>query len=338
MPKNVSVSFEKLVQPLQKLMRWSVPALFFLTPLVFAPFTTEALEMNKQVILFVFVFAATLGWLGTMIAERQVRMRGGLALNIVPMVFLAVMLVSTILSAAGLESWLGYGGQEYVSFLTAACGVVFFYMLVNSSDTALARQSLIALLLSSSIVGLITLCSLVGINLVPFAFTHVVGFNTIGNVNALIAWLIPIALIGIGFYMVDSDDESSVIPAGPFGVFMRLLIAFVTLTVLLLLVAVDFWTLWAPFMIGLAALIFMSFLEPSHFPNMRRLAVPGVIFAIAVLFLFVKTPLKIKIPVVVSPSAATSWSIAMDTLKQGPAEALFGSAFTLADNSGFLFA
>lgn len=325
MPKNVSMSFEKLVQPLQKLMRWSVPALFFLTPLVFAPFTTEALEMNKQLMLFIFVFVAMIGLLGSMIAQRQVRVRGGLLLNLAPLALLVVTLVSTIFSAAGLESWLGYGGQEYASFLTAACGAVFFYVLVNSSDTVLARQSLIALLLSSSIVGLITLCSLVGINLVPFAFTHIVGFNTVGNVNSLISWLIPIALIGIGFYMVDSDDETSVIPAGPLGIFTRILIAFVTFTVLLLLVAVDFWTLWAPFMIGLAALIFMSFLEPSHFPNMRRLAVPGVIFAIAVLFLFVKTPLKLKIPVVVSPSVATSWSIAMDTLKQGPIEALFGS-------------
>jgi cytochrome c-type biogenesis protein CcmH/NrfG len=325
MPRTASVSFEKLAQPLRTLVQWSIPALFFLTPLVFAPFTTEALEMNKQVVLVVLVFLAAIGLLGNMLIERRVTLRGGWLVNVVPLVFLAAMLLSTIFSIAGVESWLGYGGQEYVSFLTAATGVALFYVLVNGSDTKLARRSLLALLLSSSIVGLLTLLSLVSIYLIPFAFTHSAGFNTVGNINAFVAWLIPISLAGLGFFLVDSDDEGSVIPGGATGVFTRILVAFVTFVTVLLLVAIDFWTLWAAFMVGLAALMFLSFLEPSHFPNMRRLAVPGVLFAIAVIFLFIKTPLKLQVPVVVSPSIGSSWDIAMQTLGQNPQSALFGS-------------
>jgi len=325
MLRNVPVSFEKFVQPLRNLTRWSVPALFFLTPLVFAPFTTEALEMNKQVVLVVLVFLAAIGLLGNMVTERRVSLRGGLLINIVPLVFLAAILISTILSLAGIESWLGYGGQEYVSFLTAVAGVTLFYTLVNASDTRLARQSLLALLLSSSIVGLLTLLSLVGIHLLPFAFTRSAGFNTVGNINALVSWLIPVALVGLGFFLVDSDGENSVIPAGATGVLTRILVAFVTFVTVLLLTAIDFWTLWAAFMVGLAALMFLSFLEPSHFPNMRRLVVPGVLFAIAVIFLFIKTPIKLQVPVVVSPSIGSSWDIASQTLQQGATTMLFGS-------------
>lgn len=299
--------------------------LLFLTPLVFAPFTTEALEMNKQFVAAILIFLAAVGLLGSLVADRRVHVRGGWLVNIVPLVFLAAMLASTLFSIAGLESWLGYGGQEYVSFLTCAVGVVLFYVLVNGSDTRLARQSLLALLLSSSIVGLLTLLSLVDIYLLPFAFTHLKGFNTVGNVNSLVAWLIPVALVGLGFFLVDSDDQGSVIPGGAMGVFIRLLIGFVAFVTVLLLVAIDFWTLWTAFMIGLAALIFLSFLEPSHFPNMRRLAVPAVLFAVAVIFLFIKTPVNLKVPVVVSPSVETSWEIAAQVLQKDIGSLLFGS-------------
>lgn len=325
MPRNTSVSFEKLVQPLQKLMRWSIPALFFLVPLTFAPFTSEALEINKQLLMFVLVFLAAGGLLGVMVSQRQIKLRGGWLLNILPLVFLGVMLISTLASLGGMESWLGYGGQEYTSFLTAVLGVLLFYTLINGSDTSLARQSLLAVLLATSLLALTTGLSLLGVHLLPFAFTKTAGFNTIGNINSFIAWLIPVSLTGIGFYMVDSDDESSVIPAGPNGMVVRALIAFVTIMAVVLMASVDFWTLWTPFMIGLATLMALTFLEPSHFPNSRRLAVPAVLFLIAVVFLFIKTPIKLSVPVVVSPSVATSFDVAVKTLGEDPARLFFGS-------------
>lgn len=325
MPRNVSVSFEKLAKPFARLTRLAIPTLFFLIPLAFAPFTSEALEMNKQVVMFVGVFLAACGWLGNMVAERQVRVRGGWILNIIPLIFLLVMLVSTALSLTGLTAWLGYGGQEYMSFLTAALGVVLFYVLLNDSDTVLARRSLVALLSAASLIGLVTLFSLFGLNLIPFAFTHVVGFNTVGNINGFAAWLIPIVIAGLGLYLVDDQTGQSMIPAGVTGVMVKVMIAFLTGILLLLLVAIDYWTLWAAFMVGLATLTFMSFLAPKHFPNLRRLLVPGVIFFVAVFFLFIKTPVSLKLPVVVSPSVNTSWDIATATLGQDATRLLVGS-------------
>ena len=325
MAKNASMSFEKFLQPLRQMVRWSIPALFFLTPLVMAPFTTEALEMNKQVVMVVLVFLAAVGLFGTMVLERKATFRGGWLVNVVPVVFLAAILFSTIFSLGGVESWLGYGGQEYASFLTAVAGVVLFYILVNSSNTRVARESLLALLLSSSIVSVVTLLSLVNVHVLPFDFTHSVGFNTVGNINALISWLIPVCLAGLGFFLVDSGDDDSVVSAGSTGIFVRILIGLVTVTTTLLMMAVDFWALWAAFMVGLAALTSLSFLEPSHFPNMRRLAVPGVLFLIAVVFLFIKTPLKFQVPVVVSPSIGASWDIARQSMGQSPQAIFFGS-------------
>jgi tetratricopeptide (TPR) repeat protein len=305
-------------------MRWCVPGVFFLTPLVFAPFTTEALEMNKQIVACVLIFLAAAGLLGSMLAERRVSMRGGWFLNLVPVLLLGVSLISAIFSVAGIESWLGYGGQEYLSFLTVATGVLFFYVLVNGSDTGLARRSLMALLVSSSLIGVVTLLSLLNIHVVPYAFTHNLGFNTVGNINAFISWLIPVSLVGLGFYLTDGRGEDT-IPSGSGGVFMRLVIGFVMLVTVILLVVVDFWALWTAFMVGLSALIFLSFLEPKHFPDSRRLALPVGLFLLAILFLFVKTPFKVAIPVVVSPSINASFSIAEQTLRESPLRLLFGS-------------
>lgn len=325
MAKNSPVSFESYLRPLRSLTRWTIPVLFFLLPLAFAPFTSDALEMNKQVVMVVLVFLSALGLLGSMVIERKISVRGGWLINIVPVVFLVAILLSTVFSQAGLESWLGYGAQAYVSFLTIAAGVTLFYVLVNSSDTKLARQSLLALLLASSVIGVIAMLSLVGMHILPFAFTKIIGFNTIGNVNALVAWLIPVSLVGLGFFLVDSRDEHSVVSAGSTGVLVRILIWFVAIVTLVFLTVIDFWTLWAAYMIGLATLVLLSFLEPSHFPNNRRLAAPAVLFLIATVFLFIKTPVRVQVPAVVTPSIATSWDIAHKTLVRNPQSFLFGS-------------
>ncbi len=319
------VSFEKLLKPLRALTHWSILAVFFLLPLVFAPFTTEALEMNKQLVMVVLVLLATTGLLGSMVIERRINLRGGWLLNLLPILMLIALLMSASLSVAGLESWLGYGGQEYVSFLTAACGVSLFYTLMQSGDSGLARRSLLALMISAGVIGLFSLFSIIGVHFIPFAFTQTIGFNSIGNINAFVAWLIPVCVVGLGFVLVDSDDESSLIPVGTSGIFTRLLIGFVCFVTVLLLVAIDFWTLWAAFMFGLAALMFLAYLEASHFPSLRRFTLPIVLFAIASIFLLIKTPLNLKVPVVVSPSTNASWDIANQTVQQNLQSLLFGS-------------
>jgi tetratricopeptide (TPR) repeat protein len=325
MAKNSPVSFEGYLRPLRSLSRWTVPTLFFLLPLAFSPFTSEALEMTKQVIMFVLVFLSALGLLGASVLERRFTLRGSWFMNLVPAVFLVAIFLSTIFSQAGLESWLGYDAQQYVSFLTSAVGVVLFYVLVNSSDTRLARQSLLALLLASSIIGAIVLLSLFGINILPFAFTKIVGFNTIGNVNALAAWLVPVSLVGLGFFLVDTKDEHAVVSGGSTGVLVRILIWFVAVVTLFLLIIIDFWTLWAAYMVGLASLMALSFLEPSHFPNNRRLIAPALLFVMATIFLFVRTPLRVQVPAVVTPSVSTSWDIAYQTVRKDTQNFLFGS-------------
>ena len=296
-----------------------------MAPLVFAPFTTEALEINKQLFMFVCVAVAGVCLLGSMVAARVWRLRGSWWLNLPPLLLLVITVAASLFSVVGVESWLGYGGQEYVSLVTLAAGVGLFYILVNGSDALLARQSITALLFGTGLSGLVTVLSILGIHLIPFDFTHISGFSTVGNINALIAWMIPVSLIGIGSMLTESDAEDGVIPGGAMGWLVRGLVVFVTVTLLFLLVAIDFWALWAAFMLGLSALVAMSFLQPSQFSNSRRLLVPVLLFGVAVVFLFAKTPFKVKLPVVVSPDMGTSWDIAAQTLQEGPVRMLLGS-------------
>lgn len=217
MSQNVSEFLAGLAVPLRTVSRWSVLSLFFLTPLVFAPITVEALEMNKQVVMFVCVFLAVGSWLGSMIADRSLQLRGGWLLNVLPLVLVAVWFISTWLSVAGAESWLGYGGQEYTSFLMLLCGVGLFYVLVNIADAQLMRQSILTLLWSSGLASLVALGS----------FARIVAFNTVGDANALMAWLIPMALIGVGFVWLNVKGRLRVI---------TLLVGLIIFTLLLLFV------------------------------------------------------------------------------------------------------
>lgn len=309
----------------RKLTRGSVICLFFLTPLALAPFTNEALEINKQIVMVVLIFMAAGGWLGAAVAERSFAMRGGRLVNGVPVIYLGITFVSTLLSVAGRESWLGYGGQAYGSFLTVLAGTVLFYVLVNVSDTRLVRQSLLALMMSAGIIGLLTLLSLFNIHVLPFAFTHTIGFNTVGNINAFTAWLIPVTMVGLGFYLTDGTPECRVLPGGRWRGFYRALIGFLTVMTLLLLVTIDFWALWCVFGFGLAILVCLLLWSPPPGLVRRRLVVPCLLLATAGLFMLIKTPINLKVPVVVSPSMTTSWSIAYQTLQQNLVRTLFGS-------------
>lgn len=314
MPRNVAAVLETWSGPLNKLVSLGVPAVFFLTPLIFAPFTTEALEMNKQLVALLLILVVGLGWLGQQMAAKQLSWRGGWLMSLAPLGLLMAGLFSACLSVSSLESWLGYGGQEYVSFLTLAMCVVFYFALVNTGDAKLIKSSLLALLISTGIVTLLMLLTLPGLYLLPFAFTHQVGFNTIGNTNAFMAWLIPVVMLGLGLLATEKVA----------GRGWQILIGGLALALVFLLVAVDFWALWVAVIVGSMALIVFA-LGTEHVPNVRNLAVPGIMIVIAVLFLLIKTPLHLKLPIVVSPSTKTSWSIAEQTLHEGTGQLFFGT-------------
>lgn len=304
---------------------WSAYALFLLMPLFFLPWTTSVLEHSKQLLLVVLAILALVAWLGQMVLSKRLTFRSGW-LNLLPGVFLLSVLISAATSWAGYQSWVGQASQEYMSFLSVAMYVILFFTLMNNaSETKTQRHILFALLLSSAIVGLLAVLGMLNLVHLPFDFSRSRGFTTVGTINGLITFLTATMFTGLAMWLVSQDGRDRVIPLGGFGQFVRALIVLVTLANLLALIAVDFWVFWVINIFGVLLLAAFGFIQSQEFPQPKRFAIPLVVLLVSILLLFLPTPLRLSLPVVVSPSYGASWQITKSALSSDSGNMLFGT-------------
>ncbi|HBK35190.1 MAG: putative O-linked GlcNAc transferase [Candidatus Uhrbacteria bacterium GW2011_GWE2_40_58] len=305
--------------------RWAIYALFFLIPLFFLPWTSSLLEINKQILFVILTVVALVAWLGTMVLGKRLTFRSGW-LNLVPALFLVGILVSSLFSVAGYQTWVGQNTQEYTSFLSVAMFVFLFYLLKNTvSGTKVQQNILFIFLLSAALSGLVTLLGMFNLVHLPFSFAESVGFNTIGTINGFVEFLMIAMFVGIAMWLVSQKGTDRLIPSSGYGKFLRVLIVFISLVTLVTLIAIDFWVFWVICLVGVLLLAVFAFLQTHEFPKPKRFAFPLVVLLISIVFLFFSTPLRLNLPVIVSPSYGTSWNITLDTLSTGVDQLLLGS-------------
>jgi len=303
--------------------RWSLYALFFLLPVFFLPFTVEAFEVSKQTLLVILTFVALLAWLGSMVVEKKLAFRVGW-LNLLPALLLLGALASSIFSMAGYQSWVGQASQEYTGFLTLAVSIVLFYVLMNkASETTVQRNIFFALLLSTSLSALVTLFNIVGFNFIPFLAAK--GANTVGTVTSFAAFLTIMMVFSMGMWLVGKKDKQDILPAGGKGVFTRVLVIFLSVATTLLLVAIDFWVLWVLVIFGMLLLMVFVFMQQDEFGKANRFIAPLIILLVSVFLLFLTSPLKLNLPLVVSPSYTASFNISKQVLMENPLRLALGS-------------
>ncbi len=304
---------------------WAMYLLFFLTPLFFLPWTSNVLEVNKQMLLVILTVVALVAWLGQMVIGKRLTFKAGW-LNLVPGLFFVAVLTSSVLSIAGYQTWVGQASQEYMSFLSTGMFVALFYILMNGfSSTILQRNILFALLLSGGITGLVTLLGMFDLVHLPFSFAASKGFNTIGTMNGFIGFMTTVMFAGQAMWLVSHQGRDRVIPLGTMGNIMRLLVVVVTVVNLVALIAVDFSLFWIINIVGVLLLSVFVFIQSQEFPRPGRFALPLVVLLVSLAFLFLQSPLQLGLPVVVSPSYGTSWDVTKDTLNVSTGQLLFGS-------------
>ncbi len=309
----------------QKLTNWSVAALFFLIPLFFLPWTTSVLEQSKQLLVVVLAIVVLVAWLGQMVVGKRLSFRSGW-LNIIPVAFLVAVLISAATSFSGYQSWVGQASQEYQSFLSLVMFVVLFYVLMNNmSGTKIQRTLLTALLLSATLSGIVALLGMFNLIHLPFDFAQAIGFNTVGTVNGLITFLTPVMFIGLAMWLVSHQGRDRVIPQGGFGMFLRVLIVLVTLINLTVMVATDFWVFWIINIFGVLLLVAFGFIQAQEFPNPKKFALPILVLLVSLLLLFLPSPLKLNLPLSVSPNYGVSWGITTAALGSNSGNMLFGT-------------
>lgn len=305
--------------------RWATYLLFFLVPVFFLPWTTSVLEHNKQLLFVVLMVVGLVAWLGQMVSSKTFTFKSGW-LNVIPGLYFVSVLIASLTSLAGYQTWVGQSSQEYTSFLSMMLFVVLFYMLMNTAgDTLVQRHVLFALFLSSALSGLMTLFGMFDIFHLPFEFAQSAGFNTIGTINGFVSFMTVMMFVGLAMWLVSHQGRDRVIPLGGSGTFFRILIVFITGVNMVGLMALDFWVFWVINIVGVLLLGTFVFIQAQEFPNPRRFALPIAVLGLSILFLFFPSPLQLNLPIVVSPSYGTSWDITKQVLSSNSSNLLFGS-------------
>ncbi len=287
-------------------------------PLVWCPWTSEALEVNKQTVTVVLVVIATICALSSALAEKRFVFRHGGGMYMLIAALAGAVLVSALLSGSPYLSLVGEAGQEYASFLTTAAFALFAvlgaqYLADTSTQRALWSWSL----LTSGLVGLSVLPNFFGRALFGIA-------NTVGTPNALAVYLVSMATLGFGLWLTArGTGERDVLPHGPWGVAVRAAIFVTGLAATLTLLAIDYWVPWALALVGMGTLFAFALVRAQEFPAIGRFVPPMLLFVFALVFLFIPSVISNPFLSEAAPTQRASWAIVTQTL--GDSHLFFGS-------------
>ena len=146
---------------LNRSVEFSIYVLVFLLPLFFLPFSYEALEYNKQYLLFFLVSIGFLAWIAKMIfVDRELKFKKTL-LDIPIFTFLFVSILSAIFSVDRFSSLFGTYGR-FSDGLIGILSLGILYFLITNNVTQVSKL-IKTLLLSVLFVVLFSYFSIFGI-------------------------------------------------------------------------------------------------------------------------------------------------------------------------------
>jgi len=209
-----------------RIIRTCIYLLVFLMPLFFLPFTFEIFEFNKQYLLVGLTEIAFFVWLVKMIVfEKEIKIRKT-PLNLPIVIFLVVMILSTIFSVDKISSIFGYYGRFNGSLLEIlSLGILYFLILNNfkTKDPESNKDSgsaglLNCFLASSFFAVIISFLSVFGIlaKILPKAVIASVPilasrtFNTVGgSLEVLSIFLGMVIVLAIGVLISQEPEAKS---------------------------------------------------------------------------------------------------------------------------------
>ncbi|MEK7615980.1 MAG: tetratricopeptide repeat protein [Patescibacteria group bacterium] len=296
--------------PLRKILRWIVYTAAFLVPLLFLPFTSDVLDFNKEVLIYILAGAGLVLFLVDMIKEGTLRYRPSTFTW--PLIGLLVAgIISVAFSVNRYTSIFGVGNSHSFSLMSLlSLAVLFFLALQVMEDRGRTLRNVFVGSLSLAL--LIGAFQMLGIHIFSGEAFSKSSFNTIGSLNALgflAALLLPVFLISPGRSM----DWRTIL--------LQILRGIGFASALFILIVLNWTYIWIVAFIGVLAYIaFSSSSEVIH-RKMAFFAFPMAIIILGILLIVIKfnwTSIKADFPVEVSPTHRISYSIAGDALKARP--------------------
>lgn len=296
---------------LNKITLWSIYAVAFLLPIFYLPFTSEALEINKQFFLYFLIIIALVSWLMGGILEKKLSfVRTSIEIPLV--IFLAVTFISTLISVDRRVSfWGDYRSLSY-GLVPLLFYVLLFILTLNTINTLKRLKIILA--------GVVTAGALSAIyfilhfaKVLPIASwaKYLPAWNTVASLNSMLGLFMVLCFcIAFTFLMLKSTEKKEMIF---WGIIAALALATITL--------IAFKSVWLMLLAGAFLLLVLAISLLEHM-RLVYVSVAFTVFILSVLFAVLGTPkiMRANLPTEVSLSGGLSWEITTaalsDNLKQ----------------------
>jgi len=298
-------NFPLAIKSLELISKYSIYSLVFLLPILFLPWSSDALDFNKQFVLVLFSFIALSAWIVKVLISGKLKFNTNKTYIAVVALFLSYFL-STIFSLDKNASFWGWPRVSSESLLTIIClAIVYFLVSTVFSEKEIIKSAII-LSVSAFLAVLVGILQLFGIFLLPIVeFTKNTSFNTIGLVGSLA--LFAVIINPIFFALIISVKKYFKIFFG-----VALFLNFI------LLLLINYQLAWWGVLLSSVLLILLGILKKDSF-DIKWLSIPTFLLVLSVFFILLKPQFPVPTRALeVSLNQQASFNIAKDTLMEIP--------------------
>lgn len=194
-------------QTLSKIIRQLFYTLFFITPLILWPFTSEVFEFNKMMFVYLITILITSVWaIKSFINKKFEIVQTPLTLPI--LLFLLSQIISTIISIDPHTSLWGYYSRFHGGLMSTVSYIILFYALIThfANDKKAVKNLVTSILASAALISVYAVLEHFGIDKdiwIQDVQNRV--FSTLGQPNWLSAFLVALLPLSL-FQIVNSRN------------------------------------------------------------------------------------------------------------------------------------
>ena len=280
----------------------SIYILVFLLPIFFLPWTSDVLDFNKQILLISLVFLSFFTWIIKSLVSGIFSVNLS-KIHIAVLILFLAYLLSTIFSLDKYGSFWGWPRVTSESLLTIIGLALFYFLISNIFSKKEIFKSVIILVLSSLVVILVGVFHMLGLFILPFSFTKIASFNTIGLVS------------GLGLFMAVLLPVLIVLEICTKKWFKIIFVLGIILSVIALIL-INYSLVWWMVLISSILTILLGMFKKELF-DLRWLGLPIFFLVVALFFLILKPQFSVvPRPIEVFLNQPTTFDIVLQTLKQ----------------------
>ncbi len=193
MSSKEKTSLDAVVRP-ATFIHYCFYALFFITPLLLWPFTSEVFEFNKMMFVYAMTIVIAAAWAVRSFQNKRFEI-AQTPLDLPILLFLSSQIISTVISIDRHTSLWGYYSRFHGGLVSTICYIILFFALVThfSGQTKAVRNLIRTILATATLTAFYAILEKMGIDKhiwVQDVQNRV--FSTLGQPNWLSAYLIAI--------------------------------------------------------------------------------------------------------------------------------------------------